>query len=189
MTSWTLTASPLARLFNRGVTVTIDQSGIHVLNGGNSVEFSWSQLDSPPRLSLALSGGCLTLVCAGQTYRYRMLSYRAPIQYSKQFFPLWANQNAQHLQDFFTSAYIQCTESFIRDSAIERLQSFAQSELERWKGWNNVQGLSALAEETVSKLSNIANWSATDIDKIRNRYVRKQLALYQEFFDSVEWRC
>ncbi|WP_102402234.1 UvrD-helicase domain-containing protein [Vibrio cyclitrophicus] len=186
MTLWTLTANPIARLFNKEIEVTIDDNGIRVVERGNEARFDWDHLDCPPHLSLSIDGGCLALVSRGQTYRYRMLGYLTPYQYSKKLFPLWANQSAERLQDFLNDAYKKCTSSFLRDSSIEQIQSFVGLEIKRWKGWKKVQGLSELAKKTASQLTNIQNWNALDIDKIRNRYVAKQLAQFESFFDGVE---
>ncbi|WP_259397779.1 UvrD-helicase domain-containing protein [Vibrio sp. SG41-7] len=99
---------------------------------------------------------------------------------------MWANQSAERLQDFLNDAYKKCTSSFLRDSSIEQIQSVVSLEIKRWKGWKKVQGLSELAKKTASQLTNIQNWDASDIDKIRNRYVAKQLAQFESFFDGVE---
>ncbi|HHC6598444.1 TPA: UvrD-helicase domain-containing protein [Vibrio parahaemolyticus] len=186
MALWTLTANPIARLFNKEVEVTVDDNGIQVVQGGNETHFNWAELDFPPHLSLAIDGGCLLIISQGQTYRYRMLAYLTPFRYSKRLFPFWANQNAKRLQNFLSEAYLQCTSRFLRDSSIETMKTIASTELRRWKGWDKVQGLSELAQTTAIQLTNINDWNASDIQKIRSRYVQKQLALYKSFFDSVE---
>lgn len=186
MTLWTLTTNPIACLFNKEVEVTVDNNGIQVVQGGNDTRFNWAELDYPPHLSLAIDGGCLLIISQGQTYRYRMLGYLTPFRYSKRLFPFWANQSAKRLQDFLSEAYLQCTSRFLRDSSIETMKTTASTELRRWKGWDKVQGLSELAQTTAIQLTNINDWNASDIQKIRSRYVQKQLALYKSFFDSVE---
>ncbi|KLI85642.1 ATPase AAA [Vibrio parahaemolyticus] len=186
MTLWTLTANPIARLFNKEVEVIVDDNGIRVVQGRDDTRFNWAELDYPPHLSLAIDGGCLLIISQGQTYRYRMLGYLTPFRYSKRLFPFWANQSAKRLQDFLSEAYLQCTSRFLRDSSIETMKTTASTELRRWKGWDKVQGLSELAQTTAIQLTNINDWNASDIQKIRSRYVQKQLALYKSFFDSVE---
>ncbi|MGL1462269.1 UvrD-helicase domain-containing protein [Vibrio parahaemolyticus] len=186
MTLWTLTTNPIARLFNKEIEVTVDDNGIHVAQGGEDAHFNWAELDYPPHLSLAIDGGCLVIVSQEQTYRYRMLGYLTPFRYSKRLFPSWANQSAKRLQDFLSDAYLQCTSRFLRDSSVEIIRTTASNELKRWKGWDKVQGLSELAQITASQLTNISSWSASDVQKIRSRYVQKQLAQYKSFFDCVE---
>lgn len=186
MTLWTLTTNPIARLFNKEVEVTVDDNGIRVVQGRDDTRFNWAELDYPPHLSLAIDGGCLVIISQGQTYRYRMLGYLTPFRYSKRLFPFWANQSAKRLQDFLSEAYLQCTSRFLRDSSIETMKTTASTELRRWKGWDKVQGLSELAQTTATQLANIKDWDASDIQKIRSRYVQKQLAQYESFFDGVE---
>ncbi|TBT43793.1 hypothetical protein D5E79_13240 [Vibrio parahaemolyticus] len=186
MTLWTLTTNPIARLFNKEVEVTVDDNGIRVVQGRDDTRFNWAELDFPPHLSLTIDGGCLVIISQGQTYRYRMLGYLTPFRYSKRLFPFWANQSAKRLQDFLSEAYLQCTSRFLRDSSIETMKTTASTELRRWKGWDKVQGLSELAQATATQLANIKDWNASDIQKIRSRYVQKQLAQYESFFDGVE---
>ncbi|MUK70044.1 UvrD-helicase domain-containing protein [Aliivibrio fischeri] len=186
MTSWILSTNPIARLFKKEAVVTIDNDGIRVVQAENETIIKWDQLDSPPNLSLSIDGGCLTFISQGKNHRYRMLGYFTPFKYAKRFFPFWANQNAERLQDFLSDAYIQCTSTFLRDSSIENIRTVVRNEIKRWKGWDKVEGLSELAHKTATQLTNIHHWSSADIEKIRQRYVNKQLAQYQTFFDSVE---
>nr|ABX77031.1 UvrD-like helicase IV [Vibrio sp. 23023] len=90
------------------------------------------------------------------------------------------------MQSFLNDAYRQCTSRYLRDSSVEQLKSTASIEMKRWKGWDKVQDLSDLAQKTASQLSNIDNWTHSNISKIRSRYVHKQLVQYASFFDNVE---
>ncbi|WP_456294875.1 UvrD-helicase domain-containing protein [Vibrio sp. AK197] len=186
MTFWTLTSNPLARFFKKELLVQVDNDGIRVLQDETENQFFWEQLDSPPTFTLALDGGNLSFTAEGKPYRYRMLGYLLPFKYAKHFITFWGNKNAERLQSFLSDAYYQCTATFIRDSTVNSIRAFVNEEIQRWKGWDKVEGLSEQAKETANKLSNIHNWTSSDIDKIRQRYLQKQLTHYQDFFDSVE---
>ncbi|MET2900401.1 UvrD-helicase domain-containing protein [Vibrio rotiferianus] len=186
MSLWTLSSNPMARLFNREIEVTVEGKGIRIVQGGVDTYFDWARLDCPPRLSLSFDGGCLVIVSQRKTFRYRMLGYLTPFKYSKRLFPLWANQSAERMQGFLNDAYHQCTSKFLRNSAIEQIRAVASNEIKRWEGWGKVEGLSELAQKTASQLHNIDNWSTSDIEKIRNRYIQRQLSQYESFFDNVE---
>ncbi len=175
MTPWTLKTNPFARILKKDTVITVDDHGIDVVQGDSSHHFQWDQIDKAPKLSLSVSGGCLTLVAQGISYSYRMLSHLAPFQYATKLFPLWANQNAENLQSFLQHAYSECTKKFIRDSSVNRIQTFACQEIKQWKGWNTIDGLSELAIKTATQLNNIHNWTPADIEKIRQSYLQKQL--------------
>ncbi|EKO3839028.1 UvrD-helicase domain-containing protein [Vibrio harveyi] len=186
MTLVTLKTSSLARLFKKEWTITFDEQGIAIIEKEKRTNFNWGELDRSPELKLTLFGVCLLLTSNGITHRYSMLGYFQPAKKFNQLFVLWSDESAKNLQDFLNDAYDKCTSRYIRDSEVATIRKFAQSEFKKWKGWDKAQDLTALASKTGSQLTNINNWTQSDIDKIRQRYVQKQLVEYEPFFDTVE---
>ena len=182
----TLKTSFFAQLFKKECALSFDEHGIAIVEKSKKTNVSWTDIDRPPSLKLRLSGVCLLFTSNGTTHRYSMLGYFQPSKLLNQLFVLWSGESAKKLQDFLNDAYDKCTSRYIRDSEVATIRKFAQSEFKKWKGWNKVHGLTALASKTGSQLTNINNWTQSDIDKIRQRYVQKQLVEYEPFFDTVE---
>lgn len=186
MIKWTLATNLIAQLFKRQIVIEISEVGISTNQDDEHSCFKWEDLDSAPSLKTTISGGSLSFSVGGKQHCFSMLSYLLPFKYPHRFFPHWANQNAQHLTEFLRLVEHQCQYGFLRDSSVRSIQSFANIEYERWRGWNKASGLSDFAKNTAAQLSRIANWKLADVERIRNEYVDRELNTFYSFFNNVE---
>ncbi|EHH1077591.1 UvrD-helicase domain-containing protein [Vibrio parahaemolyticus] len=182
----TLTTSSLAHFFKKKWQITFDQQGVTIVEKNVRTFFLWNELDRAPALKLTFSGVCLSLTSNARSHHYDMLGYFNPSKLSHQLFVLWSEESAKGLRDFLNDVDERCTSHYIRDSEVANIQLFVESEMKKWRGWEKVEGLSALASKTGTQLTHIHHWTPSDIATLRQRYVEKQLVEYQVFFDTVE---
>lgn len=170
----------------KNTTININEIGLSFDVKNSLIEIKWQELIVPPMFCLSFFGQIVTLKTANKNYVFTMLAYSSRLMQQGHCQQFWVGANMQRLDTLLSTIKKITHEQYLRQSTIKRVQLTVNQELKRWFPWINTSKAKAMVTEKLQLLNHYQHWQAQDIDDCRERYIKRQLQIYQHFFDNVE---
>ncbi len=146
----------------------------------------WQHFDIPPVFEWRWLGATLIYQVNGLVYELHFIGYRDSRAFAGQIKSQWAHYHQKRLLKLVSNVENTTQARYLRLSRLKAIQQRVAQEYPRWLPWAQSTHLSNSIGDAVAKLKVMHNWSETDINELRERFIQKQLRLYRNYFDTVE---
>lgn len=178
----------LARLVNKRVLITYDDTGITISQFNKQQTLTWLEIIKPILFDASWFGGRLTLFTQSETLTFKLLSYSAKRTHHTNMLECWIKHHAPELNKALHLFKQKLTQQYFRSSVQYTLQAEMSLLAKRWQALPDGLKISADTSKNIKKLASLNPISSQHLHRCRSYFIQNELANLNAFFEHLSSR-